>query len=218
MSTISSKITFFIFGMFSGVVITSLLVLLLSDNISPGKFFKKITSRDTIVDKSVAFYDEQPKKIVPKAKPKVEQDDFFTDNQIEESSTIASNSESEIQVSKDELINILSFPLKDLDRVEIKKSSDSLLQQFEGQAVNQDKRNYQIEFWKSPINYKGYKMIRNRIVVFGLDPAEQTTVIKYENQIFLKSGSIFYALKMTDEFEALKKTEEDTKTKIAVKL
>jgi len=218
MSTISSKITFFIFGMFSGIVITSLLVLLLTDNIRPGKIFKKIASRDTTVDKSVAFYDEQPRKATSKSKPKVEQDDFFPDNQSEEANKVVSNLEAEIQVSKDELINILSFPLKDLDRVEIKKSSDTLLQQFEGQAVNPDKRNYQIEFWKSPINYKGYKMIRNRIVVFGLDPAEQTTVIKYENQIFLKSGLIFYTLKMTDEFEALKKTEEDIKTKIAVKL
>ena len=91
--------------------------------------------------------------------------------------------------------------------------SDSLLKLMEN-ASNTDKTLYKIEFWKSPINYRGFKMIRNNIIAFGLEINELVKLFSYEQQIYLKQGNSVYKLNQTTDFQPFYKVNEEAIIKL----
>lgn len=66
-----------------------------------------------------------------------------------------------------------------------------------------------IEFWKSPLNYKGYKLSRNLLVVYGIHPAEQMKIVKHDGKVFMRSGPNVYRLDFTSEFKPFEKLRDE---------
>ena len=68
-------------------------------------------------------------------------------------------------VKKDELLGSKKIEVTNLQQNEMANSSDSLLEKISG--IKDGKKNivasFKVEFWQSPINYKGYKMTKNKI-------------------------------------------------------
>jgi DNA-directed RNA polymerase specialized sigma24 family protein len=67
---------------------------------------------------------------------------------------------------------------------------------------------YQVELWKSPINYKGYKMQKSKIVIFGIDRPELVKFIDYDDDIYLQSGTSFYMLVPSIDFRPFVKVKD----------
>jgi hypothetical protein len=221
MKSATSKLLYLFLGIFIGLLLAMFIFLLFSLNNRPSGFVEKLMRRDTIVDKSLASENNKNAK-VPYQKKKLEvaieksekdSQSRNTDAEIDSAYRYNLAEMNDIQVRKDELLNILSVPLKDLDQVTPVKTSDSLLQKFEGTPVTPEKKFYSVEFWKSPINYRGYKMIRNKIVLFGIQPSDPIELKKLENKIYLKHNQFYYPLKQTDEFDAYKAIEDELKIK-----
>ncbi len=59
---------------------------------------------------------------------------------------------------------------------------------------------FQVEFWKSPINYKGYKLGKGKIVLFGIYHSDDISLLAIGNSLFLKNRNYFFALEPTEEF------------------
>ncbi|MEI6767068.1 MAG: hypothetical protein WCM76_15660 [Bacteroidota bacterium] len=59
-----------------------------------------------------------------------------------------------------------------------------------------------VEFWKSPINYKGYKMDENKIVLFGILEYNEASLKSIDGEIFLKYKNEFFHLENTDSFKS----------------
>lgn len=83
---------------------------------------------------------------------------------------------------------------------------DSLLSDLvdRGNPVSDHITEYTLEFWQSPLNYKGYKIIRNRIILFGLDPQKDYVLRLEEEKLILDcpDGSS-RTLRVADDFIAL---------------
>lgn len=60
-----------------------------------------------------------------------------------------------------------------------------------------------VEFWKSPINYKGYKYGGGRIIIFGVLNYTLATVLSYNKTTYLKYNGEYYPLETTAEFRPL---------------
>ncbi len=59
---------------------------------------------------------------------------------------------------------------------------------------------YTLEFWKNPVNYRGYKFIKDRIILFGL-PADQPYQLVFDDgRLMLRSQKLSYPLRETTEF------------------
>ena len=67
---------------------------------------------------------------------------------------------------------------------------------------------YQVELWKSPINYKGYKMQKSKIIIFGIDRPELVKFIDYDGDIYLQSGTSFYMLMPSIDFRSFVKVKD----------
>ncbi|HRH66975.1 MAG TPA: hypothetical protein PLU53_11805 [Bacteroidia bacterium] len=67
---------------------------------------------------------------------------------------------------------------------------------------------YEVEFWLSPINYRGYKLISHRLVLFGIEEPDAVKLIKIDGSLFMKYGDDFYRMWPGSEFMAFKKIRE----------
>ena len=64
-------------------------------------------------------------------------------------------------------------------------------------AKNND---FMVEFWVSPINYKGYKMKSNKLILFGIEEPEAVKLYSYDSKLVMKYGLDYYKLHLSDEF------------------
>ena len=69
-------------------------------------------------------------------------------------------------------------------------------------------KNFQIEFWKSPINYKGYKMARNKIILFGIEEPDGVKLYKLDENIYLEYEQNIYKLESTYDFQSFLKIKD----------
>lgn len=57
-----------------------------------------------------------------------------------------------------------------------------------------------VEFWESPVNYKGYKINGNNLILFGIDPSDTLRFERHEEGVWMYHGNGIYLLKPTTEF------------------
>lgn len=117
--------------------------------------------------------------------------------------------EEEIIVRKDRMVHSASLLLNNKDQAFAQKSeNDSVLENL-NEIHNEEPGKYHVEFWESPINYKGYKMGNKKIILFGIgDEFEKITLFQIDNHIYLKYYDAVYPLENTYNFEPLKKVTE----------
>ncbi len=68
----------------------------------------------------------------------------------------------------------------------------------------------QVELWKSPVNYKGYKMAKNKVVLYGLDNPELVRIYNLNNSVYLGYENDFYKLESTFDFLSYSKVRDKT--------
>lgn len=115
----------------------------------------------------------------------------------------------DIVIRKDEMMaaQIIEIINLSLTASAGKSTKDSLLQQVSG--IREDvKTSVRVEFWRSPLNYKGYKMTRGKIVLYGISSADPVSVFKLEDDIYLKHLGIVYRLSFTNEFRQFEKVND----------
>jgi hypothetical protein len=139
---------------------------------------------------------------------------ILAEKKIAQSIGAVNVNEEKIVVKKDELVQTIQIDVKkipskdDLPVADLKK--DSTLSEISGISKTAEVLRYSVEFWESPINYKGYKMANKKIVLFGLeDDYEHSTLYYYDKKVYLKHNNNYYLLENTYEFKPLKKITDD---------
>lgn len=112
----------------------------------------------------------------------------------------------EIVVKRDELIETRELKLITLEKGNPKSKTDSLLKVFQGGGSAAE---FRIEYWRSPINYRGFKFVRNAIVAFGLDAKESSRLYQLNDQYYLRQGASVYRLFITEKFEPFARVTDE---------
>lgn len=132
------------------------------------------------------------------------------DSLLKDSSSVIQNQKTNenFVVRKDELLETKNFEVVNLQPAEEASSSDSLLEKMSGiKDKKKTTSSIKIEFWQSPINYKGYKMTKNKIVLFGINPDENIKLFHLEDAVFMKHNQNYYKLYFTDEYKQFEKVK-----------
>jgi len=109
-----------------------------------------------------------------------------------------------IKIKKDKLIYAKFYTVPGVE----KYLSESL-DKSDTSAINKEdlksktKNLLQVEFWKSPINYKGYKTGKNKLVLFGIDQYDIVSFKILNNTLYMKYISDFYEIDKTTEFKSI---------------
>lgn len=109
-----------------------------------------------------------------------------------------------IVIEKDEQISSSIMEINNLNMLSPSEHvADSLLQKVSGirDDKNLAKRTIAVELWKSPLHYKGYKMTKNKLVLYGFPSAEGIKLFKLDDVVYMKVLSTVYRLDQTYEYK-----------------
>ncbi len=114
-----------------------------------------------------------------------------------------------IEVKKDELVLSISMPVSNYQPLQ-KSQKDSLLQNVSG--IRDDTKSnpsyFQVEFWESPVNYKGYKMTKNKLVLFGVTPPGDVKLYKVDDSYYLRHQLAYYKIEFSGDFRGFEKVSD----------
>ena len=64
--------------------------------------------------------------------------------------------------------------------------------------------------WQSPLNYKGYKMSKYKIALYGIVNIEGLKIYTLDDVIYLRNGSMVYKLEFSSEYKSYENIVEES--------
>jgi hypothetical protein len=216
----SQKIQLFIFGLSVGLLIACLFFIFkLDDFFGKMSLFdkeRKATVTEELVTPDQKRESNKKEPVVEKEKSSEEiKQDTAT---IKEIGATVSNGyklseadDENINVLKEELVGVKNINVRDIAAGSGYKSiSDSVLSQMSGVTPAKKTDLFMIEFWKTPLNSKGYKMTRNRVLIYGIKENADLVMVKLDDDYYLKNNSEVYHLNYSTEFKPMEKVNESS--------
>ncbi|MDZ4664279.1 MAG: hypothetical protein SGJ15_05325 [Bacteroidota bacterium] len=194
---IRRKIPSFVFGVSIGLLIGIAFFLFKIDSI-----FKSIRSvgsdKITVVEQKVGL-DEEKQKTKNKERFKIKVGTQARVNYKEVDSII--NSDASISVVVDQLLSSKLIKIINLTNA---NTNDTLAQNVAGVSSIQSD-SYVMEFWKTPLNSKGYRFQKNKIMLYGINDHNDLLLYQFEGRYFIKSFEVVYELESSQDFQPLVK-------------
>src|SRR5690606_23033281 len=103
------------------------------------------------------------------------------------------NDDSQIQIARDELLSVKNVKvIKITDNTSVTDSAAVLAEVEEPEAGS-----VQIEFWKTPLNSKGYRFSKNKVMLYGFADFSNILVYQIDDSYFLRSSDQVFRLQYT---------------------
>ena len=213
------KVPVFIFGVSVGLLAGCLFFLFKLDTYIRNFNLSLLNQKQNITEQVVTLKKEDEEgKAKEKGlyKPKVEvkkeaaatsnkNESLISMNDITDSAYV--NSES-YHVLKEELISVKNLYVKTLTPEEKTSSADSLAASLAGVTNLPKEEFFMIEFWKTPLNSKGYKMTRSRLLIYGYPEKADLALVKRDDNYYLRNNKMVYRLSYSSEFKPMERTGE----------
>ncbi len=227
MSSFKEKSQGFIVGILVGLIVAGgFFIFKLDDYFKELNFYKslsgnfssdsKVTEPET--NQSNVNPEKEKKQKVKTVQTSKEENDSegvvvkSDSTKIEKDSLILENpSSDDVVVRKDELLSTKTLEVINMDPVAKITGKDSLLMKVSGikDDRNSSKQFLNIEFWSSPLNYKGYKMSKYKLIVYGVSSPEGLKVFKLDDVMYLKSSSFVYRLDTSGDFKPYERITDE---------
>jgi hypothetical protein len=191
------KIPPFVFGVTIGLLIGIVFFIFKIDD-----YIKKISKPSIesikVTEQSVSNSSEKKEENTSDKKSKINTKQSPNINYSEVDALL--NDENDITVAKEELLSVKNIKVIDLDA---NKKQDTLIGQLAGVSSSDYPNLFFVEFWKTPLNSKGYRMTRNRVILYGLSDFSNITIYKVEDNFYLKNDEFVYKISAGTEFKSL---------------
>lgn len=214
MAGFRDKITPFTLGLSIGLLAACLFFIFKLDTYIQKIDISALTSKGKVSEEIIENKSEKPlaekeKKETAHKKTEVQQEKknstIISMNNVTDSSYTASET---YRVLKEELQSVKNIYVKVVTPKEKTSPKDSLIASLAGVTMPDDKEFFMIEFWKTPLNSKGYKMTRSRLLIYGYNEGSDLQLVKDEEKYYLKNNNVIYALSYSAEFKPLERASE----------
>ncbi len=143
---------------------------------------------------------------------------------METDSVASSGSEEDIIVKQDKLLISANLLVEDKTQDKDVKKDESLANEAakklnpaadlpEEEKVSP---NYLVEFWVSPINYRGYKMSKNKLILFGIEEPDAVKLYRVNEALYMSYLKEYYRLNDSFDFVSYQKLK-DSEIPLAIK-
>ena len=190
------KIPTFVFGLSIGLLVgIGFFVLKINDLFN--KLKESASEKITVIEKTVNTTDED-EKTKNKNRFKINFKKSTKINYSEVDSLI--KEDSGINIASDELLTVKNIKIIQLGEfIPSKDSSDIQKTRLDGTKSDL----YFVEFWKTPLNSKGYRFTKNKIMLYGFDDFSNLTLYEIDHSFYIKSSDQVYKLLYSSEFKQL---------------
>lgn len=110
--------------------------------------------------------------------------------------------DSEINIATDELLSVKNI------KVIVVGDNNSAKDTLAAKLAHVDEHHsnlYFIEFWKTPLNSKGYRFSKNKIMLYGFQDYSSVLLYKLDNSYYLKSSDQVFKLFYGGDFRQLER-------------
>lgn len=121
------------------------------------------------------------------------------------------DNDSDIVVMTNQLVSVLSAHLQNKDTSTVNKKTeeaDSTIAAMSDVGAPPQSADWRIEFWKSPLNYKGYKMSMGKIVLYGINPDTPVNLTLEQGAYYLLVNRGAYRLDFTDDYRPFERVTD----------
>jgi len=218
MAGFREKITPFTFGLSIGLLAACLFFIFKLDTYLRKIDFSALSSKNKVSEEVVSTPGEKEKagkkseekagaKKTESAKGKrTENNSFVSMNNVSDSAYVESET---YRVLKEELQSVKNIYVKVISPKEKTSAKDSVIASLAGVTMPDDKEFFMIEFWKTPLNSKGYKMTRSRLLIYGFNEGEDLLLVKDADKYYLRNNKIVYSLSYSAEFKPMERANEN---------
>lgn len=196
------KIPSFVFGVSIGLLAGIAFFIFKMDDYLK-KFNKPNIDNIKIVEQAVSTAPSE-KKENKKAEKKIRINTNQSPN-INYNEVDALLKEEDINVAQEELLSVKNIKVIDLDAI---TKRDTLTGQLAGVTSSEYPNLFFVEFWKTPLNSKGYRMTRNRVILYGLSDFSSITIYKVDDNFYLKNDDVVYKISSGTEFKPMELVQD----------
>lgn len=189
------KIPSFVFGVSIGLLVGVAFFLFKIDSIF-NKLKSSVSSDKITIVEQKTNSEEDRKKAKNKERFKIKTKDYSKVNYKEVDSIIGV--EENINVMIDQLLSVKQIKIIHLND---KPQSDSLAQSIAGVNAQSSSDSYTLEFWKTPLNSKGYRFLKNKIMLYGFSDHGNILLYQLRGRYFIKSFEVVYELETNPDFQ-----------------
>ena len=191
------KIPPFVFGVSIGLLAgVAFFIFKIDDYLK--KFNKPNIDNIKIVEQSVSKTDSEDKAETKSDKKTVI--NIKNSPNINYSEVDALLKEEDVNVAQEELLSVKNIKVINLDS---ESKRDTLTGQLAGVTNAEYPNLFFVEFWKTPLNSKGYRMTRNRVILYGLSDFSSITIYKVDDNYYLKNDDVVYKISSGTEFKPM---------------
>jgi len=189
------KIPSFVFGVSIGLFIGIAFFLFKIDSIFAKLKSSASSDKITVVEQKS---DSEEEKIKAKNKERFKIKTKFNSkvNYKEVDSIIGA--EENVNVMLDQLLSTKIIKIINLND---KPQADSLAQNIAGVNTVSSSDSYTIEFWKTPLNSKGYRFLKNKIMLYGFSDHNNVLLYQLRGHYYIKSFEVVYELETNPDFQ-----------------
>lgn len=206
----------FLLGLLFGIVLSGGFFLLKLDDyvkdfamnnplVNQDKEGDETTAEDPETDKPV-----KSKKTVTTVTDGTDVDETTTNDSLAANDTtgnaFVTDPNGEIVVRTNELLGEKVVSLVNLDgtkTIDSIRSKEAGIKEEPGKSVT-------VEFWQSPLNYKGYTLSRSRLVLFGFATDENVSLYRMDQVMFMKTSGGVFRLENTADFRQLERVTDES--------
>ena len=196
------KIPPFVFGVSIGLLAgVAFFIFKIDDYLK--KFNKPNIDNIKIVEQSLTplnSSDKDHSKVVKKSSINIKNSPNINYNEVD-----ALLNEEDITVAQEELLSVKNIKVIDLDA---NQKRDTLTGQLAGVSSTDYPNLFFVEFWKTPLNSKGYRMTRNRVILYGLSDFSSITIYKVDDNYYLKNDDFVYKISACTEFKSMELVQD----------
>jgi hypothetical protein len=197
------KIAPFIFGVSIGLIIAAAFFFFKLNEVF-NRLKSTGSSQITVIEQSV----KDDEKKIKKEKDKKQNKERFKIN-VTKSTTINYKEvdsliavDSKINIATDELLAVKNVKLINIG--DNNSGRDSLAAKL-AKVDNTTSNLYFIEFWKTPLNSKGYKFSKNKVMLYGFMDFSNVVLYQLDNSYYIKCSDQVYKLIYGADFRKLEK-------------
>lgn len=111
--------------------------------------------------------------------------------------------EEALNVATDELLMVKNIKLINLDSdVSVNDTTAATLAGVNPQRYSDL---YFIEFWKTPLNSKGYRMTKNKVMLYGFSDISNISIFKVDGGYYIKNSEQVYKVIPGSDFKPLER-------------
>ena len=215
MAGFRDKITPFVFGLSIGLLAACLFFIFKLDTYIRKIDLSALTQKNRVTEQVVVPAAPAEKPAQRKTEQRTRKDEdtatpnrSLSDRERESIMDSSYSSTENYRVLKEELQSVKNIYVRDLAPRERTKTRDSLIASMAGVSLPDDKEFFLVEFWKTPLNSKGYRMTRGRLLIYGFTEGQDLELVKQNDKYYLRNNKIVYTLSFSAEFKPMERATE----------